>query len=155
VLTWGKALAKLREQNGMTQRQLAAKAGVMRTHLCKIEKSQCKPTYATVVRLATALGIESNLLLTNSSMCAELLRQKLFLDPFVRKIYGLIHGLDGEKLRLIEAAVYDFSKNQMPITDWVKIADPSPVCSSTAGSPLGRGETSSPVRRDTRSLASR
>jgi len=121
VLTWGKALAKLREQNGMTQRQLAAKAGVMRTHLCKIEKSQCKPTYATVVRLATALGVESNLLLTSSSMCAELLRQKLFLDPFMREIYELIHGLDGEKLRLIEAVIYDFSKNQMPITDWERI----------------------------------
>src|SRR5271157_3235039 len=41
VLTWGKALAKLREQNGMTQTQFAAKAGMRRTHLCKIEKSQC------------------------------------------------------------------------------------------------------------------
>src|SRR5271157_4267323 len=84
VLKWGKALAELREQKGMTQRQFAAKAGIMRTHLCKIEKSQCKPTYATVVRLALALGIEINLLLTNSSMCAELLSQKLFLDRFVR-----------------------------------------------------------------------
>src|SRR5208283_683270 len=55
VLTWGKALAKLREQNGMTQTQFAAKAGIMRTHLCKIENSQWIPTYATVVRLATAL----------------------------------------------------------------------------------------------------
>jgi len=48
-----------RRARGLTQGELAARSGVERSHLAKIERGEvAEPRLATLLRLADALGIE-------------------------------------------------------------------------------------------------
>ncbi len=48
----------LRERRGMTQEQLAAKAGVSRTYLARLETARQDPTLSMLEKLAKALGVK-------------------------------------------------------------------------------------------------
>ena len=50
------ALVRLRRAAGLTQRQLAAAAGVSQPNICDYERGRCPPTLRVTVRLADALG---------------------------------------------------------------------------------------------------
>lgn len=51
-------LKRLRESRFLTQRELAGKAGVGVSTIVRIERGQQRPTFKTVKRLASALGVE-------------------------------------------------------------------------------------------------
>lgn len=51
-------IRRLRRQAGLTQEQLAAKAGISTQHLSKVERNASSPTIKTVTALAESLGIE-------------------------------------------------------------------------------------------------
>lgn len=53
----GQALAALREQQALSLDQLSRRAGVSKSMLSQIERSQANPTVAVVWRLANALGV--------------------------------------------------------------------------------------------------
>lgn len=53
----------LREQRGMTQEQLAEKAGVSRTYLARLETARQDPTLSTLEKLAKALGVKATRLI--------------------------------------------------------------------------------------------
>jgi DNA-binding XRE family transcriptional regulator len=48
----------LREQMGMTQAQIAAKAELTQSHISRIENSEIAPSHRTIEKLARALGVE-------------------------------------------------------------------------------------------------
>ena len=50
-------LKEIRESQFLTQRELAAKAGVGIATIVRLEKGQQTPTFRTIKRLAAALGI--------------------------------------------------------------------------------------------------
>jgi transcriptional regulator with XRE-family HTH domain len=52
-----KRLKTLRERRGLTQETLAAKAGLSRTYLARLETVRQDPTLSTLVKLAKALGV--------------------------------------------------------------------------------------------------
>jgi DNA-binding XRE family transcriptional regulator len=52
------ALIQQRRLCGLTQRQLAERAGIGQAEVSKIERGRKSPTIDTYARLATALGIE-------------------------------------------------------------------------------------------------
>jgi transcriptional regulator with XRE-family HTH domain len=56
-------LKALRERRGMTQKQLAEKSGVGRSHLARLETGRQDPTLSTLERLAKALGVKVGRLL--------------------------------------------------------------------------------------------
>jgi transcriptional regulator with XRE-family HTH domain len=56
-------LKALRARRGMTQEQLAAKSGVGRSHLARLETGRQDPTLSTLERLARALGVKVGRLL--------------------------------------------------------------------------------------------
>lgn len=58
----GKKIAELRKTAGLTQRQLALKAGVDRSGLAQIERGARKANEATLQQIATALGVTPTLL---------------------------------------------------------------------------------------------
>lgn len=61
-------LKEIRESQFLTQRELAAKAGVGLSTIVRLEKGQQSPTFQTIKRLATALGIDpSELVISGSS----------------------------------------------------------------------------------------
>jgi transcriptional regulator with XRE-family HTH domain len=53
-----KRLRTLRGRRGLTQEALAAKAGLSRTYLARLETARQDPTLSTLVKLATALGVK-------------------------------------------------------------------------------------------------
>jgi transcriptional regulator with XRE-family HTH domain len=54
---------RLREQRGMTQEQLAEKAGISRTYLARLETARHDPTLSMLEKLAKALGVKVGRLL--------------------------------------------------------------------------------------------
>jgi transcriptional regulator with XRE-family HTH domain len=54
---------RLREQRGMTQEELAAKAGISRPYLARLETARQDPTLSTLEKLAKALRVKVGRLL--------------------------------------------------------------------------------------------
>ena len=53
----GKQIKKYRERLHLTQDQLAAKTGLLQTHISRLENGLHSPTYMTTEKLAKALGV--------------------------------------------------------------------------------------------------
>jgi transcriptional regulator with XRE-family HTH domain len=53
----------LRERRGMTQEELAAKAGISRAYLARVETVRHEPTLTTLEKLAKALRVKVGRLL--------------------------------------------------------------------------------------------
>ncbi|MFH1775076.1 MAG: LexA family transcriptional regulator [Chloroflexota bacterium] len=61
VINWGKHIRKLRTEQGMTQAELAARSGLLRSHISRIESGAYKnPTQETFQRLARGLSMTPN-----------------------------------------------------------------------------------------------
>ncbi len=58
VVQIGNKLKKLRTRRFLTQRQLAAKAGVSPTTVYKVEKNEVEPHFSTILSIAEALGVD-------------------------------------------------------------------------------------------------
>ena len=56
-------LAKLRRQNGFTQKELAEQVGISTTHLRRYEGRGSQPTLGVIKKLAVALNTSADLLL--------------------------------------------------------------------------------------------
>ena len=52
-----KEIKKQRTSRGWTQEQLAAKAGMLQSHICSLEAGKHAPTYLTIQKIAKAFGI--------------------------------------------------------------------------------------------------
>jgi DNA-binding XRE family transcriptional regulator len=55
----GSKIKQLREQRGMTQDQLAEKAGLRQSHVCRLEQGDHTPTRHTLEKVAKALGVQA------------------------------------------------------------------------------------------------
>jgi transcriptional regulator with XRE-family HTH domain len=56
--TLSQLIAEQREQQGLTQAQLSALAGINQAHISRIENGKSKPTMPTVFRICKALAID-------------------------------------------------------------------------------------------------
>jgi transcriptional regulator with XRE-family HTH domain len=56
-------IQELRERRGLTQEQLAVKAGISRGYLARLETARHDPTLSTLEKLAKALGVKVGRLL--------------------------------------------------------------------------------------------
>lgn len=54
---------RLRQERGLTQQQLAARAGLKQPRIAEIERSDANPTLLTISRIAHALGVTPDRLL--------------------------------------------------------------------------------------------
>lgn len=54
----GAAIVRLRKRAGLTQEELAERADLHITHVGGIERGVRNPTYSTLLRLASALGVD-------------------------------------------------------------------------------------------------
>lgn len=59
-----KAMLKGREEQNLSQRQLADKTGITQADISKIETGEANPTLETIKRLAAGLGMNLNLTFT-------------------------------------------------------------------------------------------
>ena len=66
IQRFGKQLQRLRTTRGLTQEQLAVKAGLVRVYVTKLEQGEHDPTLTMLVRLAKALRVPVTELLGES-----------------------------------------------------------------------------------------
>ena len=57
IQRFGQQLQRLRTRRGLTQEQLAVKAGLVRVYVTKLEQGEHDPTLTMLVRLAKALRV--------------------------------------------------------------------------------------------------
>jgi transcriptional regulator with XRE-family HTH domain len=65
--SFGRRVKVARAERGLSQQQLAAKAGVHQSHLSMIENDRHDPSATIVRKLAEALDVDANFLLGLSS----------------------------------------------------------------------------------------
>ena len=71
IQRFGKQLQRLRTNGGLTQEQLAVKAGLVRIYVTKLEQGEHDPTLSMLVRLAKALRVSVTELLGESVSASQ------------------------------------------------------------------------------------
>ena len=59
----GSTVRRLRTNRGISQEELADRAGLHRTYISSIERGQRNPALVSIIRLAQALGVDPSALL--------------------------------------------------------------------------------------------
>ena len=57
-IEFGKTVAKLRKQIGISQEELAIRCGVHRTYIGALERGEKSPTLNTIEKIAAGLGVK-------------------------------------------------------------------------------------------------
>src|SRR6476620_1914072 len=68
---FGVRLKELRVQSGLTQKELAERAGVAQRTVSGLEQSAYEPVWSTVLKLAAALGVRLEEFLVESASTPE------------------------------------------------------------------------------------
>lgn len=66
--SFGRALVELRREAGLSQEQLADAAGLHRTYIGGLERSERNPTVLTLVALSKGLGVSASSLLARAGL---------------------------------------------------------------------------------------
>ena len=88
------AVRDLRHVRNLSQRQLAARMGVPRTYISKIENGKAMPTLSSLDRLARALDVDLSALLRDSRTRHSNETAMLVQDPFLAEIAVFAAKLD-------------------------------------------------------------
>jgi transcriptional regulator with XRE-family HTH domain len=88
------AVRDLRHVRNLSQRQLAARMGVPRTYISKIENGKAMPTLSSLDRLAKALQVDISTLLRDSNTRHRDETAVLMTDPFLAEIALYTSQLD-------------------------------------------------------------
>ena len=88
------AVRDLRHVRNLSQRQLAARMGVPRTYISKIENGKAMPTLSSLDRLARALQVDISALLRDSNTRHRDETAVLMTDPFLAEIAMYTSQLD-------------------------------------------------------------
>jgi transcriptional regulator with XRE-family HTH domain len=71
IQRFGQQLQRLRARRGLTQEQLAVKAGLVRVYVTKLEQGEHDPTLTMLVRLAKVLRVSVTELLEESMSASQ------------------------------------------------------------------------------------
>ncbi len=88
------AVRDLRRVRNLSQRQLAARMGVPRTYISKIENAKAMPTLSSLDRLARALQVDISCLLRDANNRHTQETAVLMADPFLAEIAHYTAQLD-------------------------------------------------------------
>lgn len=102
------AIRTLRQRNGMSQRQLAARMNVPRTYVSKIENEKATPTLSSMERLATALGVTVPDLLSGANSREDEIKS-LMSDPFISELMMDVHRLNVLQMSQVLTQVRDMT----------------------------------------------
>ena len=89
------AVRDLRHVRNLSQRQLAARMGVPRTYISKIENAKAMPTLSSLDRLAKALQVDISALLRDTPTRHQDESAVLLADPFLAEIAKYTSHLNG------------------------------------------------------------
>lgn len=90
-----RAVKDLRRRNDLSQRELAARMGVPRTYISKIENEKAVPTLGSLDRLARALNVHISVLLRDERARMQEEAASLMEDPFLEELLPYVRRMDG------------------------------------------------------------
>ncbi len=100
-LTIGRKLRDLREQQHLTQQEMAGRAGVPRTYISRIENARLLPGPTMLHRIADALGVPIlDLLPGNGNGSSDASD-----DPFWKTLAGYFRQLQPEEMAIVVSHV--------------------------------------------------
>lgn len=67
----GRRIKELRREKELKQVELASKAGISNTYLSDIESDRTMPSLKTLIKISNALGVNTNIFLTNNYVKIE------------------------------------------------------------------------------------
>lgn len=108
----GSKLRMIREEQGLTQGELAKQAGVSAGLVGQIEQGKVQPSLQTVEKIAEAVGVSPCYFLIDDAGVEDLIRamspelRELLQDPKVQSVLRLICSCTSEELKFI----FDFIK---------------------------------------------
>lgn len=108
----GSKLRMIREEQGLTQGELAKQAGVSAGLVGQIEQGKVQPSLQTVEKIAEAVGVSPCYFLIDDAGVEDLIRamspelRDLLTDPKVQSVLRLICSCTAEELKFI----FDFIK---------------------------------------------
>ncbi len=76
-MDFGSQVLAWRQKLGLTQEELAAKTGLARLSISKIERGEVDPVLSTIRKLAVAFGVTIGTLIEKKVLFAQLTRQQL------------------------------------------------------------------------------
>jgi transcriptional regulator with XRE-family HTH domain len=90
-----RAVKELRHRNELSQRELAARMGVPRTYISKIENEKAVPTLGSLDRLARALNVHISVLLRDDRARMQEETASLMEDSFLAELLPFVRRMDG------------------------------------------------------------
>lgn len=97
---FGKRLKKFRKTKGLTQEQLAEKAGLHHTFIGAVERGSKNPSLESIAKIAEALGISLRELFPPNRLSSE-------ADNEVAEILDLVQGKSLKDLHLAKTILED------------------------------------------------
>jgi transcriptional regulator with XRE-family HTH domain len=105
------AVRDLRHVRNLSQRQLAARMGVPRTYISKIENGKAMPTLSSLDRLARALQVDISALLRDAPTRHRDESAVLLTDPFLAEIAKYTAHLTSTQKSIFLNHVRELSQN--------------------------------------------
>ncbi len=93
MVLFGSRIKELRNENRLTQKELAEKVGVTKSTIAAYENDTRLPSYEVLIKLANVFKVSIDSLLLN--------RSELIIDA---------HGLSLEQIELLEAIIANFRR---------------------------------------------
>ncbi len=106
------AVRDLRHVRNLSQRQLAARMGVPRTYISKIENGKAMPTLTSLDRLARALQVDISALLRDATTRHHDESAVLLADPFLSEIARFTAHLDDTQKSIFLNHVRELSQGR-------------------------------------------
>ena len=107
------AVRDLRHVRNLSQRQLAARMGVPRTYISKIENGKAMPTLSSLDRLARALQVDMSALLRDAPTRHKDETAVLTADPFLAEIARYAAHLDATQKSIFLNHVRELAQGRM------------------------------------------
>ncbi len=117
--TLGEKVRLTRETLSLSQKELAARAGISPAMVTQVEAGIVQPSLKTVEKLAAALGVSPCYLVMEREGVEDMIHsmgqdlRKLLIDPSVQTIIRSICHLDGKQLRFILHFIDLFKRSDM------------------------------------------
>lgn len=104
MVTLGSILRRLRDASGLTQEELASRAGISTSHLAHVEAGRREPSLAVLRRLSQTLSVWPGLLLAAFLQTEMPEGHRPVFEAWVDELLGAVNG----------------SQLELPITDDVE-----------------------------------
>lgn len=119
TLPFGVRVAELRKAKHLSQQKVAARMGVPRTYISKVETNRSRRPYAiNCILFAWALEVPLDTLSNCPAMDKAKMEEKIFGDPWLMELHEYSQHLSDEERNIVLGAARSLASGQYPIMEY-------------------------------------